>query len=176
MWIRDRLPPAIPGLRSLIYGYDSPLAGSSSFQSIADLSRSLVLHLTSGGWNLPSSKPIIFLAHSLGGLVLKHATVQAASGTRSVNNLLDNIRGAVMFGVPSLGMEQSHLMTMVEGQPNEFLVQDLSREGGSNYIRQLNAQFDGLSFLKRARILWAYETKMSPTAVVRCSWLCEGIN
>lgn len=166
MWIRDSLPAAIPGLRALVYGYDSSLVGSSSFKSIADIAQSLVLHLKSGGWNLASSKPLVFLAHSLGGLVLKRATVQAASGDRSIASILDNILGAIMFGVPSLGMQQSHLMAMVEGQPNELLVQDLSREGGGNYVRQLHTQFEGLSFLRKARILWAYETKESSTVTV----------
>jgi len=167
MWIRDSLPSAIPGLRTLLYGYDSSLVGSSSFQSIADIAQSLVLHLKSGGWNLPSSKPLIFLAHSLGGLVLKQAAVQAASGGKSIASILDNVLGAIMFGVPSLGMQQSHLMAMVEGQPNELLVQDLSREGGSSYVRQLHTQFEGLAFLRKARIHWAYETKESPTVAVR---------
>ncbi|EAQ88998.1 hypothetical protein CHGG_05617 [Chaetomium globosum CBS 148.51] len=167
MWVRDAIPASIPGLRTIIYGYDSSLLESSSFQSISDLAQSLILHLKSGGWNLPSSKPIVFLAHSLGGLVLKEAIVQAASGEKNITNILDNVLGAIMFGVPSLGMEQSHLMAMVEGQPNEFLVQDLSREGGSNYVRQLHAQFEGLSFLRKAYILWAYETKVSSTVVRR---------
>jgi len=72
-----------------------------------------------------------------------------------------------MFGVPSMGMQQSHLISMVEGQANELLIQDLSRENGSNYLRQLNKRFDGLSFIKKTRIYWAYETKESPTVVVR---------
>jgi hypothetical protein len=42
----------------------------------------------------------------------------------------------------------------------------LSRDGGGNYVRQLNARFEGLSFLGKARILWAYETEESPTVVV----------
>jgi hypothetical protein len=168
MWIRDAIPQSIPGLRTAIYGYDSKLvgSGSESFQSISDIARTLILHLKAGGWGLPSSKPVVFLAHSLGGLVLKDAIVQVADREKSIANILDQVKGAIMFGVPSLGMEQSHLMAMVEGQANQHLVQDLAQGGGSNFIRQLNASFEGLSFLRKARILWAYETKESPTVVV----------
>jgi len=166
MWIRDAVPTSVPGVRTVLYGYDSKLVGSKSFQSITDIARSLILHLKSGGWNLPSSKHVVFLAHSLEGLVLKDAVVQMADRDKSVANVLNNIRGAIMFGVPSLGMEQSHLLAMVEGRPNESLVQDLPREGGSNYIRQLNDQFEGLSFIKTTRIFWAYETQDSPTVMV----------
>lgn len=80
--------------------------------------------------------------------------------------ILNNIKGIVMFGVPNLGMHQSHLQAMVEGQANETLVQDLSRENGSSYLRQLNKAFNGLSFLKTTCTYWAYETKETSTAVV----------
>lgn len=167
MWIRDALPRSIPGLRTIIYGYESSLLKSDSFQSIGDIAQMLVLQLKLGGWNLPSSKPIVFLAHSLGGLVLKEGIVQIADRDTSFSAILDNILGAVMFGVPSLGMEQCHLMAMVEGQPNECLIEDLSRQTGARYLRDLNKRFEGLSFLRRAKIFWAYETRESPTVTVR---------
>ncbi|KAK0701077.1 hypothetical protein B0H67DRAFT_547600 [Lasiosphaeris hirsuta] len=166
MWIRDAIPPSLPGVRTVVYGYGSKLRDSASFQSINDIARTLILHLKTGGWNLPSSKPIVFLAHSLGGIVLKEAIVQMADRDESVSGILANVRGAVMFGVPSLGMEQSHLIAMVEGQANQSLVEDLSRYG-SNYVQQLHTQFEGLSFLRKARLLWAYETEQSPTVVQR---------
>lgn len=167
MWIRDAIPTALPGVRTAIYGYNSKLKDSRSFQSISDIARGLILHLKSGGWNRSPSKPVVFLAHSLGGLVLKEATVQMADGMdRSVSDILSNVCGAIMFGVPSLGMDQSHLMAMVEGRPNELLVQDLSRDGGGSYVRQLNQRFEALSFLRQAKIFWAYETEESPTVVV----------
>jgi len=174
MWVRDVLPKSLPGVRAIIYGYDSGLVGSKSFQTVSDIAQTLIFQLKSGGWNLPSShtsasKPIIFLAHSLGGLVLKHAVVHMADRESSVSNILQNLHGAIMFGVPSLGMEQSHLMAMVEGQPNEALVYDLSREGGTNYLRHLNTRFEGLSYVRSARILWAYETEESPTVVASTS-------
>jgi len=165
MWIRDTLPISVPGLRAIVYGYKSSLGRSSSFQSISDIAQTLARQLKLGGWCLPSSKPVVFLAHSLGGLVLKEAIVQMAGRDKSFSGILDNISGAVMFGVPSLGMQQCHLMAIVEGQPNEFLVEDLSRQTG-RYLRDLNARFEGLSFLRTAEVLWAYETRESPTVVV----------
>jgi hypothetical protein len=58
-----------------------------------------------------------------------------------------------MFGVPNLGMEQSHLMAMIEGQANMGLLQDLSRKYDNDYLWQLNEQFDRLAFFRTARIL-----------------------
>ncbi|KAK7215375.1 hypothetical protein V2G26_003378 [Clonostachys chloroleuca] len=164
MWLRDALPFSIPGVRSFIYGYDSKVLASHSFQSISDISTGFILALKNGGWNLNSKKPIIFIAHSLGGIVLKDACVQIAEAREATTAcILNNIQGAIMFGVPSLGMEQSHLLAMVEGQANETLVQDLSRGNGNNYLRQLRGRFDGICFTRQARIIWAYETVESPT-------------
>ncbi|KAK0645794.1 hypothetical protein B0T16DRAFT_492873 [Cercophora newfieldiana] len=165
MWIRDAIPLSVPGLRTMTYGYDASLSHSNSFQSIGDIAQTLVLLLRFGGWNLPSSKPIIFLAHSLGGLVLKEAIVRMADRDKAFFGILDNISGVIMFGVPSSGMHQSHLMAMVEDQPTELLVQDLSREGGAYYLRDLNKRFEGVSFLQTKKVFWAYETRESPTVV-----------
>lgn len=164
MWIRDELPRSVPGTRTIVYGYKSELIGSESFQTISDIALSFIHQLKTGGWNLISSKQIVFLAHSLGGLVLKDAIVQIAR-VESVKGILNKFKGAIMFGVPSLGMHQSHLMTMTKGQANESLSQDLSRENGSAYLRQLNKGFEGLSILQNARIYWAYETKETRTVV-----------
>lgn len=173
MWLRDALPASIPGVRSFIYGYDSKVLASHSFQSISDISTSFILALKNGGWNLNSKKPIIFIAHSLGGIVLKDACVQIAEAREATTAcILNNIQGAIMFGVPSLGMEQSHLLAMVEGQANETLVQDLSRGTGNNYLRQLRGRFDGICFTRQARIIWAYETVESPTIRVGFYPIC----
>lgn len=37
MWLRDSLPNDLPGVRILLYGYDTELQGSSSFQGIKDV-------------------------------------------------------------------------------------------------------------------------------------------
>lgn len=47
MWLRDSLPAKLPGTRILIYGYDTQLVGSRSFQILQDLGMSLrdTLHM-----------------------------------------------------------------------------------------------------------------------------------
>lgn len=152
-------------MRVIIYGYDSKLIESTSFQTISDIATTFVNHLKAGGWNSNSSKPFIFLAHSLGGIIVKDALVKAANGT-TTDGILKALIGGIMFGVPNSGMEQSHLMTMTKGRANEMLVQDLSRGNGSNYLRQLNKSFEGVSFTEQIRIAWAFETKESRTVVV----------
>ncbi|KAK1751162.1 hypothetical protein QBC47DRAFT_392355 [Echria macrotheca] len=164
MWLRDGIPNAIPGVRTILYGFDSALVASRSFQSISDIAQRFLLHLKLAGWHLPASKPTVFLGHSLGGLVLKDAMVQSAgSRDAAVAALFQRLRGALMFGVPNLGMDNSHWGPLVEGRPNEILVQNLSRANGTSFLRQLDGKFQELAVVKKAAIYWAYETLESPT-------------
>ncbi|KAI9683271.1 MAG: hypothetical protein M1822_006136 [Bathelium mastoideum] len=162
MWVRDGLPRHLRGTRAILYGYDTKLNDSQSFQRISDLAQALVISLQTYGWNDPFAKNIAFLAHSLGGLVLKAAITQLAqSQDESLNHLLGIIKGAVFFGVPSYGMEQAHFRTVVRENPNEALVDDIGRN--SNYLRRLNESFKSLSH--PLKCFWAFETLESPTLV-----------
>lgn len=64
--------------------------------------------------------------------------------------------------VPSLGMVQAHLAAMVEGQVNETLVQDLSREGGANYLRDLDRQ--------PAATITRTSSQLSPSTKIIQTW------
>ena len=79
MWLRDSLPKDVAGIRCIIYGYDSALDEGNSFQSIEDLAVSFIRHLKTSGWTAPSSKPLIILGHSLGGIILRKALIYLAN-------------------------------------------------------------------------------------------------
>lgn len=170
MWIRDDLPQALPQVRFILYGYDSTLR-SDSFQRIPDISQALLQQLHASGWTLSTCKPLLFLAHSLGGIVLKQALVTLANHPGTLEPLRDVIRGAILFGVPNFGMEQTALLSMVENRPNEELVTDLAP--GSKYLSTIHDQMSGLSFLQSVTLFWAYETQESPT--VRVSYTKKSI-
>ncbi|KAI1738435.1 hypothetical protein F4680DRAFT_449867 [Xylaria scruposa] len=161
MWIRDDLPRLLPNVRPILYGYDTNLQDHNSFQLIDDLSLEFIYQLKAHGWSSPGRKPLAFIAHSLGGLILKQAIVTAADKLETDNPIVRSVQGAVFFGTPNYGMEQSHLMEMVKGQYNERLVADLSPN--SLYVQRLDDQFSGISFLQKSRLYWCYETKATPT-------------
>jgi alpha-beta hydrolase superfamily lysophospholipase len=165
MWIRDDLAKHARGTRAIIYGYDTKLDGSSSFQNINDLAKQLIDQLHA--YRQPASKaPIVFLAHSLGGLVVKQAlrTLAEYPLDEEYKSLLGAVRGAIFFGVPNLGMEQRTLQAIVQDNPNGILIRDLSQR--SNFIHQLTKAFFSNPVLKHCKFFWAYETQESPTAVV----------
>jgi hypothetical protein len=74
MWLRDCLPEDLPGVRIFTYGYDSALQSSTSTSSLMDFARQLLnaVHRARAG---DSSKPILFIAHSMGGLIVKQVCI-----------------------------------------------------------------------------------------------------
>lgn len=70
MWLRDDLPKDLPGSNVMIWGYESTISNSKDTKSIQDISRQLRHDLFQISESV-RSQPFIFVAHSLGGLVLK---------------------------------------------------------------------------------------------------------
>lgn len=163
MWLRDQLPIDLPFVRCIIYGYDTHLVDSQSFKGINDLALKLIEDLRTIRKSI--SAAVVFLAHSLGGIVLKQAVVNIANSGIDEDQLLGRIPMICFFGVPSQGMHTEHLQAMVEGQPNQELVESLSPE--SKYLPELDIQFSGLAVFRTIRFISVYETKKSLTTRVR---------
>jgi len=169
MWIRDTLPARLPHVRFYIYGYDTSIAGSTSAQNVQDISGTLINTLEAYSLGTPNAKPLIFLAHSLGGVVLKQALVQVAKVAGKASELrsgiFDKIKGVIFFGVPSRPMPFESLYSIVQEQPNEGLVRDLTNK--SEYLGVLEHEFSQILSLGTMTMFWAYETKMTRTVMVR---------
>jgi hypothetical protein len=161
IWLRDRLPKDMSSIRPIIYGYDTELVKSESIQTIEDLASSFIASLRSIGRPSLSAKPLVILAHSLGGILLKSALTQMAGSDEKDRAILGSIKLTFFFGVPSKGMHLSHLLPMVDGQPNSDLIQLLSPD--SEYLSSLNRRFSNIATLHNIRLMSAYETKLSPT-------------
>jgi alpha-beta hydrolase superfamily lysophospholipase len=88
MWILDSLPKLISTARVMIYGFDTKVQGNSSTRGLAALAEELRLSLDLLNENsadqkagqaddLPSTCnerpacPLVFIAHSLGGIVVR---------------------------------------------------------------------------------------------------------
>lgn len=72
MWLRDTLAKDMPESRSIIYGYDSKLQDSDSFQNVNDIGRKFQHAVREARRN--SEKPLVLLGHSLGGIVIKEVS------------------------------------------------------------------------------------------------------
>lgn len=71
MWLRDFLPQQIPHARIMSFGYDSVLLFSKSTSDVGTFAEQLLESLLSMRVNVPETRPIIFVCHSLGGIVVK---------------------------------------------------------------------------------------------------------
>lgn len=162
MWLRDALPYELPGARVLTYGYDTRLAGSHSFQNLEDVALKFRRSLTIALGDRPSDRPLIFIAHSLGGLVLKQALIQMASGSVEDKSIFYSIYGILFFGVPNQGMDISSLLAMVGSQPNLPLLTMLSKDAG--VLQELIEKFRTVFEFKDSVIISLYETHASRTA------------
>lgn len=81
MWLRDDLPTALcdpgtgtPIARIMVYGHDSPVTNSESFQDLGDISQAFLSSFV-GLLGRGNIKPIIFIGHSLGGIIIKKASL-----------------------------------------------------------------------------------------------------
>ncbi|OBT63581.1 hypothetical protein VE03_07021 [Pseudogymnoascus sp. 23342-1-I1] len=103
-WLRDFLPTQVQKLRVLSFGYDSRVAFSTSTPDLRDLSTKL-LNALEIKRDTPQEKrrPILFICHSLGGIVLKQAMIIANERTGLHSWFLEHIKGVVFMGTPHLG-------------------------------------------------------------------------
>ncbi|ROW08693.1 hypothetical protein VPNG_06451 [Cytospora leucostoma] len=162
MWVRDTLPRHIPNVRAIIYGYDTKLVDSYSFKSIPEVASTFIEHLVPTGEQSSQMKPLVFLAHSLGGIIVKQMLVTLSQRqTASDLAILNRARGGIFFGVPSHGMAQGPLLAMVANHPNVDLVKVLAKN--SPYLYDLDKDFAKIGRSRRMTYHWAYETKESPT-------------
>lgn len=165
MWLRDALPYDIPSLRTIIYGYDTQLNGSKAFQDLEALGNTLrvTIEAMADISDDVEMKPLLFVAHSLGGLVVKEAIIQMRMASDVSRRILEATYGALFFGVPNQGMDISSLIPMVKDQPNQALLHSLG--GDSQLLRNQTREFPVAFDFKDSKIICFYETQMSPTSV-----------
>ncbi|KAF2705809.1 hypothetical protein K504DRAFT_484184 [Pleomassaria siparia CBS 279.74] len=92
LWLQDLLPSALPGSR---------LFCSNSAATLRDYSRNLLIALTAVSEG--KQRPIIFVCHSLGGIVCKQALVLAHEDDHLYGNILTATSSIVFFGTPHRG-------------------------------------------------------------------------
>jgi triacylglycerol esterase/lipase EstA (alpha/beta hydrolase family) len=118
MWLRDELPGNVPAARVLTFGYDSTIAFSRSVATIEDIALQLLtaLHMErESDEALGTRRPIVFVCHSLGGIVVKKALVLANERSSDVGfkDILDNTRAIAFLAVPHRGSATADWMQIL---------------------------------------------------------------
>jgi len=152
-WPRDLLKDVLCKARILTYGYDSRIShrlGTQVNQStILDLGQNLMSSLEAKRRTHPK-RPLIFVAHSLGGIVVK-AALRRSAGHREYqkefHDIYDSTIALIFFGTPHRGSDPLSLIrTVAEGvlraagyTPNEKLVEGLLPS--SERLKDLREEF-----------------------------------
>lgn len=191
MWVRDALPEALTGghdspvARIMTYGYDSTVENSGSVEHIGDIAESFHSSLIELA-RVREMKPILFIGHSMGGLVIKEVNtfnillplkgnadarynqallLLSQSRIDSASRLFRATRGLAFFGVPHAGMKVGSIRAMAGNNPNLPLIDSISGEN-SHFLTQQLPKFAKLLDHVNSKIetIYFYETLVSPTA------------
>ncbi|KAJ6565197.1 Alpha/Beta hydrolase protein [Mycena vulgaris] len=135
MWLRDSLPEHFPKARIITYGYNANVISDVSTGRIRTFAETFFERLkherdSEGHPN----KPLVLMAHSLGGLVLKQALIVGSNrADQRYKDILDSISSVMFFGTPHQGGSGVG--------PAEFvanLLHAVNLDARSDLIRELN--------------------------------------
>jgi pimeloyl-ACP methyl ester carboxylesterase len=105
-WPKTLLPQLIPNARILTYGYDAYVIrqhGPVSSNRVRDHANHLLSHLATHRLDA-SARPIIFIAHSLGGLVCKDALLLSRSSPEAhIQSIVRSTFAMTFMGTPHSG-------------------------------------------------------------------------
>lgn len=161
LWLVDSLAQDLPFARIMVYGYGSSLQNNNSFATMSDLATTLSMSFREILSMDQSSIPLVIIAHSLGGLLVKDVLIQISNSSDDCE-LLDLISGVLFYGVPHRGMDITSLRAVVGDQPNRLL-ESLCRTNSPSLAQQRRDFAETVS-RRNLQIFCFYETETSPTA------------
>jgi hypothetical protein len=145
-WLRDLLREDFPRARIMTFGYDADVV---RFWTIASSNR-LQDHGKSLAWAVLDqreqlgSRPIVFIAHSLGGLICEEALV-LSDKRQELQNILTNTLGIIFMGTPhggsylaSWGVKVAKYVNIFRGTNREILE---NLQPGSSDLQRVEEDF-----------------------------------
>ena len=111
LWLKDFLAKDLPSARIMTFGYDSAVAFSKGVGTIENNARYLLNQLSAeraaSGSQGSDRRPIVFICHSLGGIIVKKALVLAheSSFVADFKDILDNTKAMAFLSVPHRGSD-----------------------------------------------------------------------
>ncbi|KAI0383265.1 hypothetical protein F5Y04DRAFT_250954 [Hypomontagnella monticulosa] len=142
-WLRHE--DGLSHFRVFTYGYNANFMDSKNPLSILDFSKGLLIRMkTYGNGDLDyiGMKPIIFVAHSMGGLVVKKALV-IGKNDNLFSVMLSKVRGIMFLSTPHKGSPHARtlnsFLSIMAGRSSKIYISEL--DGSSTSIEDANEQF-----------------------------------
>jgi hypothetical protein len=169
-WLRELLPEDFPHCRVYSYGYDANVFTSQSTMTMYDLSRTFCEDLFFGGGRNGVPRPLIFVGHNLGGLLIKRLLVMVKMYGDRYGTVLEKTAGILFFGTPHRGTSKAtwtnimvNLLRVVSTgnrKTNSNLVREM--EHMSEQTQQVHTDFLRLLHESALEIYTFYEELSSP--------------
>ncbi|KAJ6118297.1 hypothetical protein N7471_013764 [Penicillium samsonianum] len=169
MWLRDFLSKDLPQCRTMIYGYNSKLS-SHGVDTILDYGRELMEEIKKiRNTKELQQRPLIFIAHGFGGIILAHCLVRAIQTMEEDHPAITSLHratyGMILFAIPRKGLVMDDIQQMLAGDtshPREHLLQQISTKSDV-LIHQL-ADFKNL--IRDRKVVSFYETEQTRQLVL----------
>ncbi|KAH6636028.1 hypothetical protein F5144DRAFT_508141, partial [Chaetomium tenue] len=149
-WPRELLPEERPRTRVLSFSYNAKSFHNNTDATIRDSARSLLALLNVRRRKIadPASRPLIFVGHCLGGLVIKQALCFAHSEAE-YGTIAAATKGIIFFGTPHGGADKASWKlvasgySLLGGGPASALVGAITR--ASDDLEEIKEDFVQLS-------------------------------
>lgn len=152
-WPTDLLPNDVQNIRILTYGYDSHVTrffqGAANQTNISDHGRSFLNDLSSQRRTC-RKRPIIFVAHSLGGLIVKEALRRAREEKyhSHLQDVYNSSNAIIFFGTPHSGSPDAawgeilrRIAAIAQFDTSRPIIADLDPRSGSSKLDELAEAF-----------------------------------
>ncbi|KAF5844167.1 hypothetical protein GGP41_002254, partial [Bipolaris sorokiniana] len=119
----DMLPAVAPSARIMRYGYESQWFGQEAMQQSVSTVAERLLRALKRERKVPMTdvpfRPLVFVAHCFGGLVVLKALLEAEQYPKEWPGLFSSTTGLVFFGTPFRGAEGMNQVEMLEAARRE---------------------------------------------------------
>ncbi|KAH1271222.1 hypothetical protein KXV33_004997 [Aspergillus fumigatus] len=120
LWLKDLIPKHIPHARVLSFGYESSSCrfdGPGFVDKIRSLATTLVADLEAdGSLGDCRTRPIIFVCHGLGGVIVKKALAHSANSTSPLvahlNEIFISTFAILFFGTPHININLANRLVL----------------------------------------------------------------
>ncbi|KAN0101984.1 Ankyrin repeat-containing domain protein [Hyaloscypha variabilis] len=119
LWLRDLIPKDLPGVRVFSYGYPAKVFFTLGTGGLEDFSRGLLEGLRGERRGKEYEKrPIIFVCHSMGGIVVKKALIIAKIEDRRFEDILMSVKSIMFLATPHRGSSETQYPGMLASIAN----------------------------------------------------------
>ncbi|KAA8900226.1 hypothetical protein FN846DRAFT_959301 [Sphaerosporella brunnea] len=170
MWLRDFFSKDLQSCRTMVYGYDTKLR-HHNIHTLYDYKIDLLEQIKKARkTNEQKRRPLIFIAHSFGGIVTVHALVKAEEALEwdddpETHTIYKATKALMFFGTPHRGLQTEDILSMIDTKSHAERA-ELVRSIGQNSAG-LAAELQKFSyFADRFKIYSFYERQKTRSIVI----------